>query len=127
MEDVAADSFLVRTVCQFAEALRNPLTGERFIKPALVAGCDEFFSRIFEEADYRHEAQNMMRFDSLYGEGGRYSSVLQGVVVPKVTASLSGRRVLVMEWVHGVKLLDGAAVGAKVMKHTARWRRPDLL
>lgn len=61
MADVAADSFLIRTMCVLGEGIRNPLTGARVIKPALVDGCDEFFSRIFEEADYRHEAQNMVR------------------------------------------------------------------
>jgi len=53
-----------------------------------------------------------VRFDSLYGEGGRYASVVQGVVVPRVIENLSGRRVLTMEWIEGVKLADGALVGA---------------
>lgn len=61
MANVAADSFLIRALCILGEGIKNPFTGARVIKPALIDGCDEFFSRIFEEADYRHEAQNMVR------------------------------------------------------------------
>jgi hypothetical protein len=53
-EVVAADAMLARGGARFLESLRWPPTsgGTRLIKPALVAGVDEFFQRLFEEMDY---------------------------------------------------------------------------
>ena len=38
MTAVAADSFIIRSVARVLEMLRNPITGERLIKPYIVAG-----------------------------------------------------------------------------------------
>ena len=65
MRGVAADSFIVRWAAAVLELLRDPTSGDRLIKPALVDGCDEFFSRLFEESDYQREASNLARFAAL--------------------------------------------------------------
>jgi uncharacterized membrane protein len=95
---VAADSLILRTGAAALEMLRNPLTGERVLKPELVAACDEFFSRLFEEADYTREAANLAKFAAIYGgvEGRDGSS---RIVVPNLFPELSTARVITMEWV----------------------------
>jgi len=95
---VAADSLILRTGAAALEMVRNPLTGERVLKPELVAACDEFFSRLFEEADYTREAANLAKFAAIYGgvEGRDGSS---RIVVPNLFPEFSTARVITMEWV----------------------------
>jgi predicted unusual protein kinase regulating ubiquinone biosynthesis (AarF/ABC1/UbiB family) len=68
------------------------------LKPELVAACDEFFSRLFEEADYTREAANLAKFAAIYGgvEGRDGSS---RIVVPNLFPEFSTARVITMEWV----------------------------
>ena len=60
--------------------------------------------------DFEREAFNLGRFRGLYCEGGTAASSLPppGVVVPEVLEGLVSPRVLVMEWIEGEKLTDGA-------------------
>jgi predicted unusual protein kinase regulating ubiquinone biosynthesis (AarF/ABC1/UbiB family) len=58
---------------------------------------DEFGSTLFEEIDYRREADNAERFALLFASNPE-------VKVPAVERSLSGRRVLTTEWINGVKM-----------------------
>jgi predicted unusual protein kinase regulating ubiquinone biosynthesis (AarF/ABC1/UbiB family) len=57
----------------------------------------EFSVRVQEEMDFRSEARNMERFRKNFGAG-------RGVRVPEVHEPLSGRRVLVMEYMSGTKI-----------------------
>ncbi|MFZ9569163.1 MAG: ABC1 kinase family protein [Vulcanococcus sp.] len=58
---------------------------------------DEFGRSLFEEIDYRKEADNAERFARLF-EGNA------AVIVPRVDRSLSGQRVLTTSWINGTKL-----------------------
>ena len=58
---------------------------------------DEFGRSLFEEIDYRKEADNAERFARLF-EGNA------AVIVPRVDRSLSGQRVLTTTWINGTKL-----------------------
>lgn len=58
---------------------------------------DEFGRSLFEEIDYRKEADNAERFARLF-EGNT------AVIVPRVDRSLSGQRVLTTTWINGTKL-----------------------
>jgi predicted unusual protein kinase regulating ubiquinone biosynthesis (AarF/ABC1/UbiB family) len=58
---------------------------------------DEFGRSLFEEIDYRKEADNAERFARLF-EGNA------AVIVPRVDRSLSGERVLTTSWINGTKL-----------------------
>ena len=58
---------------------------------------DEFGRSLFEEIDYRQEADNAERFARMF-EGNA------AVIVPRVDRSLSGQRVLTTSWINGTKL-----------------------
>jgi predicted unusual protein kinase regulating ubiquinone biosynthesis (AarF/ABC1/UbiB family) len=69
------------------------------IRSDLVGIMDEFGARIFEEMDYGQEGRNAERFAQLYGH-------VQDIYVPRIYWQYSGRRVLTMEWINGVKLTN---------------------
>ena len=58
---------------------------------------DEFGRSLFEEIDYRKEADNAERFARMFEKS-------PAVVVPRVDRSLSGDRVLTTTWINGTKL-----------------------
>eukprot|EP00929_Paragymnodinium_shiwhaense_P038997 TRINITY_DN20521_c0_g1_i1.p1 TRINITY_DN20521_c0_g1~~TRINITY_DN20521_c0_g1_i1.p1 ORF type:complete len:851 (+),score=194.02 TRINITY_DN20521_c0_g1_i1:171-2723(+) len=68
-----------------------------------VGYVDAFGTRVFEELDYVKEAGNIERFQALYGDQPRLK-------VPDVYSTITTRRVLVMEWVDGLKLTDVAGM-----------------
>lgn len=63
----------------------------------LGAIIDEFGSTLFDEIDYRKEADNAERFARLFEDQPE-------VTVPRVERSLSSRRVLTTQWINGIKL-----------------------
>jgi predicted unusual protein kinase regulating ubiquinone biosynthesis (AarF/ABC1/UbiB family) len=63
----------------------------------LGAIIDEFGTTLFEEIDYRREADNAERFAALFAAHPE-------VTVPAVERSLSSRRVLTTQWIEGTKL-----------------------
>ncbi|MBW4516299.1 MAG: AarF/ABC1/UbiB kinase family protein [Timaviella obliquedivisa GSE-PSE-MK23-08B] len=69
------------------------------VRSDIVGIMDEFGARIFEEMDYAHEGRNAERFAQLYGH-------VQDIYVPRIYWQYSGRRVLTMEWINGVKLTN---------------------
>ncbi len=58
---------------------------------------DEFGRTLFEEIDYRREADNAERFAGLFADHPE-------VTVPRVERHLSARRVLTTTWINGTKL-----------------------
>mmetsp|Transcript_24909 Transcript_24909/g.69914 ORF Transcript_24909/g.69914 Transcript_24909/m.69914 type:complete len:822 (-) Transcript_24909:135-2600(-) len=64
---------------------------------------DDFGELIYREIDYVAEAANAQRFNELYAG-------ITDVFVPKVYSDLTTRKVLVMEWVDGVRISDNAAL-----------------
>ena len=65
---------------------------------------DDFGELIYREIDYVAEAANAQRFNELY------ASEADQVFVPKVYSDLTTRKVLVMEWVDGVRLTDSTSL-----------------
>jgi predicted unusual protein kinase regulating ubiquinone biosynthesis (AarF/ABC1/UbiB family) len=63
----------------------------------LGAIIDEFGTTLFEEIDYRREADNAERFAALFADHPE-------VTVPEVNRSLSSRRVVTTQWIEGTKL-----------------------
>lgn len=102
---VAADAALLRAAAKVLEAT----AGRRF-KAQAVAAVDEFASRIFEEMDFANEANNIRKFDALYGPTGTNRRALPApgyVRVPGLIPSLPAtRRVLVMEWLEGDSVIS---------------------
>jgi predicted unusual protein kinase regulating ubiquinone biosynthesis (AarF/ABC1/UbiB family) len=58
---------------------------------------DEFGRSLFEEIDYRREAENAEHFARLFANNPE-------VTVPRVERRLTSRRVLTTQWIHGVKM-----------------------
>jgi ubiquinone biosynthesis protein len=66
---------------------------------------DEFGTNLIHELDYRTEAYNARRL-------ARNLASIEGVHIPEVERSLSGRRVLTMEFIDGVKISDIETIAA---------------
>eukprot|EP00898_Chlorokybus_atmophyticus_P006220 jgi/Chlat1/659/Chrsp103S08594 len=98
-ETITLDMFLVRQVGAWLDANTDLLT------TPLVPLIDEFASRLFGELDYIQEGKNAEKFEELYG-------YLPRIGVPKIKWAYTSRRVLVMEWIDGVKLTDPAGMRA---------------
>lgn len=107
-ELVERDASLLRNMAAWLESLPaipmvNEAGSNRLIATELVNAVEEFFSRIFEELDYRNEAANCAEFAELYSDKG--STGVQ-VVVPEIFPQYCTDNVLVMEWLEGTKLTD---------------------
>lgn len=74
-------------------------------RAGLIDLAEGFVAAVWEETDFRIEAGNIKAI----GEAGR-----ETVRVPRVFAELSSSRMLVMEWMDGVKLRDGGALLAEL-------------
>src|SRR5438067_7863972 len=71
----------------------------------LMAFYREFKRTIFEEIDYVREAANARRFAEIFKDR-------PGIVIPKVVDGYISRRVLVLEWIDGIKVNDYAQLEA---------------
>ncbi len=67
---------------------------------------DEFGSTLFEEIDYRLEADNAERFAELF-------AAQPEVTVPRVERLLSSEHVLTTQWINGTKLQERQALEAR--------------
>ncbi|CAI0396255.1 unnamed protein product [Linum tenue] len=65
----------------------------------LQAVIDEWASSLFREMDYVNEAKNGIKFRELYGD-------IKDVVVPEMYQEYTTRKVIVMEWIEGQKLVE---------------------
>ena len=92
-EQITKDIYILRIL---ANRATNNISQ---IRSDLVSIVDEFGTRIFEEMDYTHEGENAERFADLYG-------YLPEILVPGIYPQYTGRRVLTMEWIDGVKLTE---------------------
>jgi len=105
-ESVALDATILRLIARIVR---------RFVRlrSDVVGIVDELIGRIFDEMDYRREADSIRRFRDVYRVGGGAGSGLEGLVrAPAVLDELSTRAVLVMEWIDGARLTDVDAVAA---------------
>lgn len=91
-EQITKDIYVIRVIATWAT------NNIKQIRSDLVSIVDEFGLRIFEEMDYNHEGANAERFEQLYG-------YLPEILVPSIYAQYTGRRVLTMEWIEGIKLI----------------------
>ncbi len=92
-EQITKDIFVIRVIAVW---VTNNI---KAIRSDLVSIVDEFGLRIFEEMDYNHEGANAERFAELYG-------YLSEIAVPSIYKQYTGRRVLTMEWIDGIKLTE---------------------
>ena len=82
----------------------------------LLAFYREFRRTIYEEIDYVREASNARRFGEIFTDKPK-------ILIPKIIDGYTSRRVLVLEWVDGVKVNDYAALEAASISRMAVARR----
>ena len=82
----------------------------------LLAFYREFRRTIFEEIDYVREAANARRFAEIFRNKPH-------IFIPKVIDGYTSRRVLVLEWVDGIKVNDYAQLEADNISRMAVARR----
>jgi len=99
-ENIGLDIYILRRVAVWAQK------NFKIIRSDLAGIMDELGERIYEEMDYTHEGQNAERFAQLYGH-------IKDIYVPSIYWEYTGRRVLTMEWITGVKLTNLDAVKAQ--------------
>ena len=92
-EQITKDIYVIRIIANWATK------NVKQIRSDLVSIVDEFCTRIFEEMDYNHEGAYAKRFEQLYG-------YLPEILVPSIYEEYTGRRVLTMEWIEGIKLTE---------------------
>ena len=93
------DIVVLRLLAQLAEATIPELQGFR---PTGI--IDEFERTIIKETDFSREARNAKRFKDNFADR-------KDVIVPQVYENLSGRTVMVMERLYGVKITDCHEIG----------------
>ena len=116
-EQVEADAYLLRLAASYLEKFN-------LVEAKAVDAVDEFVSRLFEEMDFENEAENVKKFNSLYGPKGtaKMDDVVNGAAgnsdnngrkskleirVPKVYEEYTSKKVLVLEWIEGTPLTSG--------------------
>ncbi|CAI7867663.1 unnamed protein product, partial [Closterium sp. NIES-54] len=88
------DLFLFRTLASFLNGISIQKLG---CNAELIV--DEFGEKLLEELDYRQEARNIQSFyENFLGD--------PTVKIPLCYAEMSGERVLVMEWIDGIRCTD---------------------
>lgn len=92
------DLFLFRTLASFLNGISLQKLG---CNAELIV--DEFGEKLLEELDYTLEARNLEDFIENFKNDPT-------VKIPRVYKQLSGRRVLVMEWIDGIRCTDPQAI-----------------
>ncbi len=92
LERISLDMYIVRALAAWAQKTFPRIRSE------LVAIVEEFASKLFEEMDYMAEGANANKFAKLYGHLPIY--------IPQIYEEYTGRRVLTMEWIDGIKLTN---------------------
>lgn len=93
---VALDLYLLRKWTGVVESVKSLGGVHMGYDLALV---DTFGTATFHELDYVHEAANQLEFKRAFADSTE-------VYVPSVVESLTTRRVLVTEWIDGMRLVD---------------------
>jgi len=107
---VENDATLFHSIATWLEGLKwprgTPMHGQPVVgSTQIVRLVDEFTSRVFEDMDFKREAENMKMFADLYCIT-RGSSETVKVVVPGIVEELCSNKVIVMQWIEGTKLTD---------------------
>jgi predicted unusual protein kinase regulating ubiquinone biosynthesis (AarF/ABC1/UbiB family) len=108
---VYTDLAALGVVARFA--MRFGFIARRADVPVLL---EEFGRVLWEELDYRTEAQSAQRFRQMFSDD-------RGVYIPKIHQTYSSRRVLVMEDVTAIKISDYVALEAAGISRQAVARR----
>ncbi|KAF8014957.1 hypothetical protein BT93_H0679 [Corymbia citriodora subsp. variegata] len=102
-ESIGLDFYLIRGLGIFINKYVDIITSD------VVALIDEFARRVFQELNYVQEGQNARRFKKLYADKA-------DVLVPDIFWDYTSGKVLIMEWVDGVKLNEQEAIERQGLK-----------
>ncbi|KAG7349094.1 ABC1 family-domain containing protein [Nitzschia inconspicua] len=107
---VERDTTLFHSIATWVESISNNTLNLPFVNVdigsvRLVEAVDEFTSRVLEDMDFVREAENMKAFSNLY-DSRKGTSPTVKVVVPEVLSDLSSNRIIVMEWIDGIRLTN---------------------
>ncbi len=80
-------------------------TNVKQVRSDLIGITDEFAGRIFEEMNYSQEGKNAELFKEYYGG-------MEEIYVPNIYWDYTGKRVLTMEWLDGIKLTNLKEIAA---------------
>jgi len=96
---VSKDLYVLRRAAEVYQGLVERFAPQQ--RTNYVALLNEWAVGFYTELDFKNEAANMQRMRDLFEQEG-----VQGVLVPKVYEDYTTRKVLVSEWVDGVKLSE---------------------
>lgn len=99
--DLSTLKFVIRVINRFVDT-------SGFID--LMAVYREFRRTVYEEIDYPTEAANARHFREMFQDDPT-------ILIPHVYEEYTSRRVLVLEWVDGIKINDYAALDAAGIDH----------
>ena len=91
MKGITLDLFILRGIATWVQH------NIKRVRSDLIGITDELAERIFEEMNYEQEGRNAEKFAQLYGH-------MPELYVPRIYWEYTGRRVLTMEWIEGIKL-----------------------
>jgi len=96
--NILRDLFIFRSLASLFDEFAQQRLGCR---PELIV--DEFGEKLLEELDYEQEARNIQEF---------YQNLKSDptIKIPWVQSDLCGKRVLVMEWIDGIRCTDPQAI-----------------
>jgi aarF domain-containing kinase len=94
---VSKDLYVLRRAAELFQGISDRFSPNQTDFVALMETWGEGF---YTELDFVNEADNQIRFKKLVGE------TTEGIYVPDVYRDLCRRRVLVTEWIDGVKLTE---------------------
>jgi len=97
LETVSKDLYVLRRAAEVYQGLIERFAPQQ--RTNYVALLNEWAVGFYTELDFLNEAANQQRLDKLLREQG-----VKGTYVPKVYPELSTRRILVSEWIDGIKL-----------------------
>jgi predicted unusual protein kinase regulating ubiquinone biosynthesis (AarF/ABC1/UbiB family) len=106
LETVSKDLYVLRRAAEVYQGLIDRFAPQQ--RTNYVALLNEWAVGFYTELDFLNEAGNQMRLKDLLQKES-----VTGVYIPKVYESLCTRRVLVSEWIDGVKLSDCAPARIK--------------
>jgi predicted unusual protein kinase regulating ubiquinone biosynthesis (AarF/ABC1/UbiB family) len=97
LSTVSKDLYVLRRAAEVFQGLIERFAPQQ--KTNYVALLNEWSIGFYTELDFQNEARNQQRLRDLLKENG-----ITGVTVPKVFPEMCTRRILVSEWIDGVKL-----------------------
>ena len=100
MKRITLDIFIMRAIAAWAKQ------NIQRVRSDLIGITDELAARIFEEMNYEQEGRNAEKFAQLY-------DYMPEIYVPRIYWQYTGRRVLTMEWIDGIKLTNIQEVQAQ--------------